>query len=118
MGMWDFTLLRTENKSGSGGGSKSSYKTKYDNLVEWVRNGGSAEGLEEFLQSQEVLSRPATPSPTDDQLEVPMTTEVAEVGEEVVEEPTTEVVEEPKKGRGRPKGGKKNPAKKRKTDSQ
>ena len=75
MGMWDFTLLRTENKSGSGGGSKSSYKTKYDNLVEWVRNGGSAEGLEEFLQSQEVLSRPATPSPTDEQLEVPMTTE-------------------------------------------
>lgn len=118
-GVWDFTLLRTENKSGSGGGgSKTGYKTKYDNLVEWVRNGGSAEGLEEFLQSQEVLSRPATPTPTDDQLEVPMTTEVAEVVEEVVEEPTTEVVEKPKKGRGRPKGGSKNPSKKARTDNQ
>ena len=118
-GIWDFTLLRTENKSGSGGGgSKTGYKTKYDNLVEWVRNGGGAEGLEEFLQSQEVLSRPATPTPTNDQLEVPMTTEVAEVVEEVVEEPTTEVVEKPKKGRGRPKGGNKNPSKKARTDNQ
>jgi len=121
LAVWDFTLIRTENKSGSGGGSKSSYKTKYDNLVEWIRNGGSAEGLEEFLQSQEVLttsapssparSRQATPSPTDDQLEVPMTTE------EPTEQPT-EVVEDKKKGRGRPKGGGKNQAKKRKTDSQ
>ena len=47
-----------------------------------------------------------------------MTTEVAEVVEEVVEEPTTEVVEKPKKGRGRPKGGSKNPSKKARTDNQ
>ena len=115
-GVWDFTLLRTENKSGSGGGgSKTGYKTKYDNLVEWVRNGGTQEGLEEFLQSQEVLSRPATPAPTDDQLEVPMTTEVAEVVEEPTEETTevAEVAEEPKK-RGRGKGKKKQEPKSKK----
>jgi hypothetical protein len=122
LAVWDFTLIRTENKSGSGGGSKSSYKTKYDNLVEWIRNGGSAEGLEEFLQSQEVLTtsapttptRQATPPPTVapstwEQAEATMTTE------ETTE--VAEVVEEAPKKRGRPKKDK-TENKKRKTDSQ
>jgi len=92
--IWGFTLEREESKSGVGGGSKTSYKSKYEDLLKFVKGGVSAEQVAEYLASQEVpKSRSPSPEPTT--TPEPPTTEVVE-----------EIVEEPKKKKGRPKGKK------------
>ena len=89
-GTWGFTLEREESKSGNGGGSKTSYKSKYEDLLKFCEMKGL--DLTEFLASQEVpKSRSPSPEPTPE----PPTTEVVE-----------ETTEEPKKKKGRGKGKK------------
>ena len=60
--VWDFKLVRSDRKEAFGGG-KTSYKTKYEELLEWVRNEVEAERLEAFLQSSSspASSRSSTP---------------------------------------------------------
>jgi hypothetical protein len=93
-GTWSFTLERVESKSGVGGGSKTSYKSKYEDLLSFVKGGVSAEQVAEYLARQEVpKSRSPSPEPTT--TPQPPTTEVVE-----------ETTEEPKKKKGRGKGKK------------
>ena len=93
-GTWGFTLEREESKSGNGGGSKTSYKSKYEDLLSFVKGGVSAEQVAEYLASQEV-PKSRSPSPEPSTTPEPPTTEVVE-----------ETTEAPKKKKGRGKGKK------------
>lgn len=92
-GTWGFELARQERKSGFGGGSKTSYKKQYEELLEFVKGGVSADEVAEFLTQQSPKSsRAPSPEPEEDQ----------EVQEEEEDQETTQEVpedqeEEPKK---------------------
>jgi hypothetical protein len=63
-GTWGFELTKSERSAAFGGKGKTSYKSKYEELVALINSAGNLEEVKEFLARKEAeKTPPATPTP-------------------------------------------------------